>query len=138
MNFRTLALLILIAVIGLIIGSFFVGNVILSTQVAPFSSVDNKTPAVGTSDTVRSIEGVSFVDRDIETGWIPWLIKQVSILIGGLSLCVFFYAGFMLIFKGDNEEQLKTSIKTLVFAVVGIGLAAFAYTIIDNLLLIFS
>lgn len=136
MNLRALALLILISVIGLVFGSFFVGNVILNTQVVPFSKISTSDSPPSTV----SISGseVKFVDKELETGWIPWLIKQVSILIGGLSLCVFFYAGFMLIFKGDNEEQLKTSIKTLVFAVVGIGLAAFAYTIIDNLLAIFS
>jgi hypothetical protein len=81
---------------------------------------------------------VVFVDADLQLGWIPWIIRQASILIGGLSLIVFVYAGISLIAYGDNEEQLGKSTRMIIYAVVGIVLAAFSYSIIANLLSIFS
>ena len=121
----------------MVMSSFFVGNVLMSSVVTPFGSVpQTQTNSDGVTIN-RLSDVVQFADADLESQWIPWVIKQASILIGGLSLIIFIYAGIQLIIHGDQEEQFKTSVKMLVFGVIGIALAAFSYTIIDNLLNLF-
>lgn len=130
----------MLAVLGVIISSYFVGGVLTAQVVAPFGTLRN-APSNLNEPTVISNEvnpDILFVDADLQQGWIPWVIRQVSILIGGLSLVVFLYAGISLILYGDNEEQLGKSVRMIVFAVVGIVLAAFSYSIVANVLNLFE
>lgn len=139
MKLKTALFLIFFGVLGMVMTSFFAGNILMSSVVAPFGSIkQTQTNSDGvTINTFSEVETVQFADADLESQWIPWVIKQASILIGGLSLIIFVYAGIQLIIHGDQEEQFKTSVKMLLFGVIGIALAAFAYTIIDNLLNLF-
>lgn len=142
--------MIVISVIGVVVASFFTGSVLLGSSIKPFGSIGETisngeegilstirfdTTDVGNTvdDTLQSTE-LNFVSGDILTEWMPWIIRQVSILIGGLSLIVFLYAGVTLIIRGDNEEQLKTSTKMILFGIIGIALAGFSYTIVANVL----
>jgi len=140
MRFKTFLLLATITVFGIIASSFFIGNVLMNQVVAPFGTIQtapqNPTEPI-TVDLTETAKQVKFVDADLFTGWIPWVIKQISILIGGLALIVFFYAGVDLIINGDNEEQLSKDSKMIIFGVVGIALAALSYTIVANILIIF-
>mgnify|MGYP001582830653 CR=1 FL=1 len=143
MRLKTALFLITLGVVGSITASFFVSNVYLSQVIEPFSSVKrgDGVGKTGEFDTTR-FEGkggveLAFIDEDLQTGWMPWVIKQVSILIGGLSLLLFLYAGIALIIYGDNEEQLGKSMKIFAFSVVGISVAALSYTIVSNLLNLF-
>lgn len=148
MRLKTVLLLILAMVAGVVFSSYFVGGYLLSNTLKPFGSLDG---AEWVGDGIESInfvtnntesdaipETLSFVDADLQQGWIPWIIKQVSILIGALSLIVFVYAGITLIIYGDNEEQLTKSSKMIVFGIIGIVLAAFSYSIVANVLSLFS
>jgi hypothetical protein len=141
MHLKTVLFLSVIAVLGVIMSSYFVGGVLTSQVIAPFGTLRN-APVVNLDEpTIINNEtnaDVVFVDADLQLGWIPWIIRQASILIGGLSLIVFVYAGISLIAYGDNEEQLGKSTRMIIYAVVGIVLAAFSYSIIANLLSIFS
>lgn len=125
----------------MIISSYFVGGVLTAQVVAPFGTLRN-APAQNLDEpgliTTEVNSDILFVDADLQQGWIPWVIRQVSILIGGLSLIVFLYAGISLILYGDNEEQLGKSVRMIVFAVVGIVLAAFSYSIVANVLNLFE
>lgn len=140
MRLKTALFLIFLIVLGIILSSYFVGGVLLSQVIDPFQNV----PSAGvenqegvTSYTLGANREITFVDAEVFQGWIPWIIKQVSILIGALSLLVFGYAGVTLIVYGDNEEQLGKSTKMIIFGIVGIALAAFSYTIIANVLVLF-
>lgn len=137
MRLKTALFLIFLIVLGIILSSYFVGGVLLSQVTQPFSNIG----AVGTSNqegiTTYVFGETTFIDSEVFQGWIPWVIKQVSILIGALSLLIFGYAGVSLIVYGDNEEQLGKSTKMIIFGIVGIALAAFSYTIIANVLVIF-
>lgn len=141
MRLKTVAFIVFLSVMGIIMSSYFVG-IVLTAQVIPFSSIgaDPTLVAPGTVTTVQPTEnnpsGISFLTGDVELDWIPWIIKQASILIGGLSLIVFVYAGVSLIIRGDNEEELGKSMKMIIFGIIGIALAAFSYTIIANVLLL--
>lgn len=150
MRLKTLLLLIFVSVIGVVLASFFTGSVLLGQTLQPFSSIGETisgsddgiltTISIDTNDSGNTVDDVlqdtelRFVSGDLLTGWIPWIIKQVSILIGGLSLIVFVYAGVTLIISGDNEEQLMTSSKMILFGIIGIALAGFSYTIVANVL----
>lgn len=141
MNLKTIILIVLLLVAGVIFSSYFIGAYLTTQVLTPFSSLQDEQPeGLPTTPTIVELpEGeFSFIDADLQLGWIPWIIKQVSILIGGLSLVVFVYAGVSLIVFGDSEEQLGKSTKMIVFGVVGIGLAAFSYSIVANLLNIFT
>ncbi|MDF2378711.1 MAG: hypothetical protein P1V18_00610 [Candidatus Gracilibacteria bacterium] len=140
MPFKNFAFLAFLSVIGIVIASLFAGNVYMTNVLTPFSTLNNTTEApteVTQIDVQDTDNAIQFVDADILEGWIPWVIKQVSILVGGLSLVVFFYAGVSLIIFGDNEEELAKSSKMIVFGIVGIALAALSYSIVANLLVIF-
>jgi len=141
MNFKTVLIAIIVLTFGVLTSSFFVGEVLLS-QVIPFESIQRQgLRGQGGEPNVARFTGqprVTFVSQDLVTGWIPWIIKQVSILIGGLSLIVFIYAGIRLIISGDNEEEFGKSIRIIVFGVVGIALSAFSYAIVANVLALFS
>jgi hypothetical protein len=150
MRLKTLLPMILISVIGVIFASFFTGSVLLGQSITPFGSLSNTADsgADGIIDTIivstnPSIDTIiedseagsaRFASGDLFEQWVPWIIQQVSILIGALSLIVFIYAGVTLIISGDNEEQLKTSSKMILFGIIGIALAGFSYTIVANVL----
>jgi hypothetical protein len=147
MRLKTLLPMILISVLGVVMASFFTGSMLLGQTLKPFQSLNTTTDTRGILDKetiidrnapsfVSDVEGgeFNFVSGDLFEQWIPWIIQQVSILVGGLSLIVFVYAGVMLIIGGDNEEQLKTSSKMIVFGLIGIALAGFSYTIVANVL----
>ena len=158
---KSVLFIVFLSVLGLIMSSYFSG-VVLLTQLTPLGPAikppsTSSSPRAVNSDapltpfstlgqpgdvieptivTPEGSTGVSFIHGEIQTGWIPWIIKQVSILVGGLSLIVFAYAGVNLIIHGDSEEELSKSIRIIIYGIVGIALAAFSYTIIANVLLL--
>ena len=141
MRLKTVIMALTLVVVGLVSSSYFVGEVLL-TQVTPFQTITDggSTPRPDELNLVE-FEGnntVRFANQDLLTGWVPWIIRQVSILIGGISLVVFVYAGVRLVLFGDNEEEFGKSVKTIVFAIIGIALAAFSYAIVANVLALFS
>jgi len=141
MSLKTISLTVVLLVVGVVASSFFVGEVLM-TQVTPFQSIQNSgaTPRADELGLVefRGNNSVRFANQDLLTGWVPWIIRQVSILVGAISLVVFVYAGIRLVLFGDNEEEFGKSVKTIVFAVIGIALAAFSYAIVANVLALFS
>lgn len=161
MNLKTALTVILIGIIGTIMASFFTGNVLLTQSIRPFQSLQqqeasNQAENTQSDDLVRINTGVNiepsgetgsenqqsegqlrFTDRDLLTGWIPWIVQQASILVGALSLIVFVYAGVMLVIQGGNEEQLAKSFKMIVMGILGIALAGFSYSIVANVLALF-
>lgn len=141
MRLKTGLFLVFLMVLGIIISSYFVGSILTANVISPFSTIQNpqqtRNPEGIATVTTRGDADVSFVNADIQTQWIPWVIKQASILIGAVSLVVFIYAGITLIIRGDNEEQLGKSMKMIIYGIVGIALAGFSYTIIANVLVLF-
>lgn len=142
MKTKLILFLIFFGVMGIIFTSYFAGSILLSQVVQPFSSLE-QIPSTTDLDqpaiiTVKENPSVSFVSADLLKSWVPWVIKQASILIGALSFAVFLYAGIMLIIQSDNEEQLTKSMKMIIYGVMGIALAAFSYSIIANVLQFFS
>lgn len=140
MRLKTGLFLVFLMVLGVIFSSYFVGSVLTSSVIVPFSKINTtglKSGGISTITPNDASIGVSFVNADVQTQWIPWVIKQASILIGAISLIVFLYAGIMLIVSGDNEEQLGKSTRMIIYGIVGIALAGFSYTIIANVLVLF-
>jgi len=141
MSLKKVLFTVFLLTLGFVLSSFFVGEVLL-TQVIPFESIQDQgiRGTDGNPNTVRfdNNTAITFASQDLLTGWFPWVVKQVSILIGGLSLVVFIYAGMRLIISGDNEEEFGKAIKIILFSVIGIALAAFSYALVANVLSLFS
>ena len=141
MRLKTVLITLVLLIIGFVVSSFFVGEVYL-TQVVPFETIqDQGIPGKGVDPNIVRFDSavdVTFVSQDLLKGWIPWIIKQLSILIGGISLVVFIYAGIRLIINGDNEEEFGKAIKIIVFAIIGIALSALSYAIVANVLALFT
>ncbi len=135
-DWKSYLVVIVCSTLVLVAVSFWGGEVLTGQVLGPFTTLSNGSGTAGAEPSLVPLEDsvVSFVDADIQQGWIPWIIRQVSILIGALSLVVFLYAGISLILYGDNEEQFGKSAQMLVYAVVGIALAALSYSIVANLL----
>ena len=134
MQLKKILWVVFLLVLGVVISSYFVGSLFLTRVIPkPFESSGSVTEI----NTVYTGISSLFADKDLVGGWVPWIIRQVSILIGALSLIIFFYAGMNLIIKGDNEEEFGKAMKMIIYAIVGIALAAFSYTIVANVLVLF-
>src|SRR3990172_3084223 len=117
MKLKTVLILVFVFTIGIILTPYLISVVLTArviapldqvgtiqtagfsdflSQVTPFGKVDVEPPSQSPTDgrpvtVATDVAGVNvrFINADIQKGWIPWIIKQVSILIGALSLCVF-------------------------------------------------
>jgi hypothetical protein len=110
-------------------------------DIAPFSSA-KKVIEGSLSENLKRDKGlkffeVSFADKDIATGWLPWIIKNLSILMGGLFFIMFSYAGLTLFIKGDDPEEIGKSLKMITYSIVGLVVAALSYAIVGNILNLF-
>jgi len=56
--------------------------------------------------------------------WFSWFIALIAVAMG-------FYSGFLFITAGGDAERLKKSWKTFIFAMIGIAVAIFAFSIIS-------
>ena len=88
-------------------------------------------------DTTNKVKLVKFADKDLLTEWMPWVIKNLSILMGGLSFIAFSYAGILLFYKGDDPEQITNSLKIITFSIIGLTVSALSYAIVKTLLNLF-
>jgi hypothetical protein len=109
-----------------------------TVELVPFSTVTkDSSSALVDFDRQRYDEVVQFANKDLASGWLPWVIKNLSILMGGLSFISFVYAGVNLFLKGDDPEQISHSLKIITYSIIGLVIAAFSYAIVANVLNLF-
>jgi hypothetical protein len=91
------------------------------------------TPAASASAAAQKIELSNPLDP-FKTGVTFYTLIQKVIsaflgLVGGLALAVFVYAGILWMTAGGDEKKVQTSKDAMKYAVMGLAMIAFAYTI---------
>jgi len=64
---------------------------------------------------------------------VAYVIRAMLGVLGAITLLMFIYGGFMLVFSGGNEEQLKKGRGTLVWAIIGMAIVLSSYSILSYL-----
>ena len=59
------------------------------------------------------------------------IIKQALIVLGGIAVLVIIYGGFLILFGGQDEANLKKGKTMITYAVVGIIVIALAAAIVS-------
>ena len=75
-------------------------------------------------------EGTTLATGDIGTDIIPFFINMGLAIAGTLIFISFLYAGFLLVFANDTEENIEKGKKIMIYAVVGAVIMAISYAII--------
>lgn len=67
---------------------------------------------------------------DIFTDFLPFFINTLLAAAGSLIFIAFLYAGYLMVFTNDNEENIEKGKKTMIYAVIGAFVAAISYAVI--------
>ncbi len=59
------------------------------------------------------------------------IIQAMLGVVGAVTLLVFIYGGFKMIFSGGNEEKITKARSTLMWAVIGLAVILSSYAILD-------
>ena len=75
-------------------------------------------------------EGTSLAQGDIATDFIPFFINLGISIAGTMVFIAFLYAGYLLVFANDKEEDIEKGKKILTYAVVGAIMVAISYALV--------
>ena len=59
------------------------------------------------------------------------VIQALLGVVGSVTLLIFIWGGFKLIFSGGNEEKIKKGRSTLMWAVIGLAIILSSYSILQ-------
>lgn len=66
------------------------------------------------------------------------VIRAILGVLGAVTLLMFVYGGFMLIFSAGNEERLKKGRETLIWSIIGLAVVLSSYSILSYLFTILA
>lgn len=75
-------------------------------------------------------EGTQLAQGDIATDFIPFFINLGLSIAGTMVFIAFLYAGYLLVFANDKEEDIEKGKKILTYAVVGAIMVAISYALV--------
>lgn len=75
-------------------------------------------------------EGTKLAQGDIGTDFIPFFINLGISIAGTMVFIAFLYAGYLLVFANDKEEDIEKGKKILTYAVVGAIMVAISYALV--------
>src|SRR3989338_3883950 len=75
-------------------------------------------------------EGTTLATGDIAIDIIPFFINTGLAIAGTLIFISFLYAGFLLVFANDNEENIEKGKKIMIYSVVGAVVMAISYAVV--------
>lgn len=108
---------ILFACLIFSIALFFVHSVIAASEATKTVSLDNP------------------VTQDANPSKIIGLFIKAAIgLVGGLTLVMVVYGGFMWLTAAGNKEKIESGSKTMLWAVIGLILTLGSYLLVDTVL----
>ena len=67
---------------------------------------------------------------DLYTDFLPFFINTLLAAAGSLIFIAFLYAGYLMVFTNDSEENIEKGKKTLIYAITGAFVAAISYAVI--------
>lgn len=75
-------------------------------------------------------EGTSLSTGDLGEDFIPFFINSGLSIAGTLIFVSFLYAGFLLVFANDSEENIEKGKKIMIYSVVGAAVMAISYAVV--------
>lgn len=75
-------------------------------------------------------EGTTLAQGDIATDFIPFFINLGISIAGTMVFIAFLYAGYLLVFSNDKEDDIEKGKKILTYAVVGAIMVAISYALV--------
>ena len=94
-----------------------------------------KTSLAITSSTAE-VEGTGLKVTD-PSEVVKGLISKSLLILGGIATLMIVYGGFLLLFGGQNEDNIKKGRKIITYAIIGVIVIALAATIVRFALEIF-
>jgi len=79
---------------------------------------------------IQGGDGTSLATGDIGTDFIPFFINTFLSIAGTLIFISFLYAGYLLVFSNDSEENIEKGKKIMIYSIVGAAIMAIAYAIV--------
>lgn len=117
MNKKYVALFAVIALA--IMPAFAFGQSIVDPAGNPFGYLN---PATGEAVASAPVSDLPVTIMQL-VSWFAWFISLVSVVMG-------LYSGFLFITARGEAAQLSTARKTLMYAIIGIAVAVFSFSII--------
>ncbi len=99
---------------------FFLPNQILLAQEEPPSPSDYES---------ELIEGTPILEKGDILEIVFNIIQYLLSFLGVIAVCMIIYSGYLWMTAGGNEEKVGKAKKTLTYALVGLLVILFAYTI---------
>lgn len=101
----------------------------------------NRFPTFGVSPSVDldiTTEGgvTNLVQGELLTEIIPKTIKLILQLIGTFAFGLLLYAGILMIVRDGDDAKIKKAKTILIYSLVGVIVAVFAYIVVDAVLLL--
>ena len=117
---KTKKLFVLLAVAVLVILPMIAfGQSIVDPSANPFGYLN---PATGESIATTPVSDLPVTIMKL-VSWFAWFISLVAVVMG-------LYSGFLFITARGEAAQLSTARKTLMYAIIGIAVAVFSFSII--------
>jgi len=114
---------IYIFIVGIIFfGSFFFGDI----------AIAEKPTAEGTIDYLK--QHTSLPEANFEAELIPAVIRFLLSLFAVFLTGVALYAGYLFVVNFGNEEEIEKAKKLLMWAIVGIVIAAISYALVQGII----
>ncbi|HCW32793.1 MAG: hypothetical protein UT55_C0068G0003 [Candidatus Peregrinibacteria bacterium GW2011_GWE2_39_6] len=67
---------------------------------------------------------------DLMGDFLPFFINTALAVAGTLIFTAFLYAGYLLVFVNNNEEQIEKAKKILIYSLIGAAVMAISYAVI--------
>lgn len=117
--------------------TMLLGGLLLTAGTPVFAAnpLDQKINDILPPDVVKSDSGgKDLPSGDFKKEIVPKAIKILLTLVGSVSVCVFVYAGIMLIMAQGNEEELKKFKEILIWSAIGLVFITTAYALVRGIM----
>lgn len=95
------------------------------------STPTTAAPAEETTTTAATLDNPLKAQGDDPVAIIGNIIRAMLGVVGAVTLLMFLYGGFMLIFSAGEQEKLEKGRKTLIWAIIGLAIVLSSYSILS-------
>lgn len=83
------------------------------------------------SEYIKTLPGYGS-DNELESSFLPAVMKFITASVGGISVMIFLVSGFMMITSFGDSEQREKAKKMLYWSILGIIFIVLAYAIVQG------
>ncbi len=109
---------------------------VLANSISVAHAADEKLGQIlpNTGDALGRTSSVPLPTGNLRFEILPKLVQILLAMVGTVSLCIFIYAGIMLLTAQGNEEQFTKFKNTLIWSAVGLAFITTAYGLVTGIL----